>query len=179
MPSANEYSLLYAFMQSNTEETTPATTTGTIMLMVVVVSSNPYLYNMNAIQVSLCATLFPHIYAFTFGAQNTFNLTNNDSQWQFSEASRPAPHTQHTQSTSILAYAWNDLRCRHFVHGIDSEAQQMKRRKNSAFFHCVGSLAMVTETNRSAQKRDEEDEKPNLNSKLWTFICRRCAQNEV
>lgn len=82
-------------MQSSAEETTAttaATATKAIMLMAVVVSSNPY--NMSAIQDSLCATLFPHIHAFTFGAQNTFNLTNNDSQWQFSKASRSAPFTQ-------------------------------------------------------------------------------------
>lgn len=61
-----------------------------------------------------------------------------------SSQKHPVPLRSH--NSSILAYVERSTsRLSSFVHGIDSEAQQMKRRK---FFLLRRSLAMVTETNR-------------------------------
>lgn len=63
MPSANEYSLPYAFMQYACD--TAAATTTNERQQQSDDGGKSLIYNMNAIQVSLCATLFLHIYVFT------------------------------------------------------------------------------------------------------------------
>lgn len=92
MPSANEHilslPLSQAFMQyantSETETNRGADCDG--MMTTMVMEAAGTVHNMNAIQVDTFSSyLCIHIWA-----QNTFNLTNNDSQWQISEASRSA-----------------------------------------------------------------------------------------
>lgn len=78
----------------------------------------------------LFSFFFPSYLCIHIWAQNTFNLTNNDSQWQISKASRSASYI----FIHSVSYMWRSTIlsrccCIVIVHGIDSKAQQMEKQK--------------------------------------------------